>query len=174
MTRLAIEPETCFHLSLADAPKTTGEPNYTFDTLLSLREQFHPDSSLFCLMGADSFMALRYWRRSAEIPFLAPLVVASRPGQPLDDLRSALPEGLSMASASLQPPGTGEVEVRSFILTNRAGASAPFYLLPGLNVDVSASEIREQLRFAGDCQISGRQVIPTSVLDYIRAHGLYL
>ena len=33
-------------------------------------------------MGADAFFGLRRWHRAAEIPFVAPLIVASRPGQP--------------------------------------------------------------------------------------------
>ena len=37
--------------------------------------------ALFFLMGADSFLGLSRWHRAAEIPFAAPLIVASRPGQ---------------------------------------------------------------------------------------------
>ena len=51
-------------------------------------------------MGADSFAGLRRWHRAAEIPFVAPLIVASRPGQPLDDLKALLPAGLTMEPAA--------------------------------------------------------------------------
>ena len=59
MTRLAIASEPGFELSLADAPKASGEPNFTVDTLAWLRAGLEPDGALFCLMGADSFFALR-------------------------------------------------------------------------------------------------------------------
>ncbi|MGB7547747.1 MAG: nicotinate-nicotinamide nucleotide adenylyltransferase, partial [Terracidiphilus sp.] len=100
MTRLAIEGEPGCALSLADAPSPGAAPNYTIDTLLRLRAELPPGGVLFCLMGADSFLGLRRWHRGAEIPFVAPLIVASRPGQPLGDLAAALPAGLSLDEAA--------------------------------------------------------------------------
>src|SRR5271165_878843 len=107
MTRLAVDGVPGFEVSLVDAPKPSGAPNYTLETLLDLRAELPIGGMLFCLMGADSFFGLKGWHRSAEIPFAAPLIVASRPGQPLDDLRAALPLGLTLeAAASGQPvPG---------------------------------------------------------------------
>ncbi len=92
MTRLAIASEPGFVLSLADAPQPSGAPNYTLETLLALRDQLPPQNTLFCLMGTDSFAGFSRWHRAAEIPFVAPLIVASRPGQPLRNLDSALPD----------------------------------------------------------------------------------
>jgi nicotinate-nucleotide adenylyltransferase len=172
MTRLAIAGEPGFDLSLADAPKPSSAPNFTLETLLGLRAELQPDGVLFCLMGADSFFSLRRWHRAAEIPFAAPLIVASRPGQRLDDLRAALPEGLTMDSAA-----SSDLAIRSCRLHNPAGDSAPFYLLPGLNVEISASQvrdsIREQARAASGTPIAGFELLPEAVLDYIRAHDLY-
>ncbi|MGO9335943.1 MAG: nicotinate-nicotinamide nucleotide adenylyltransferase, partial [Terracidiphilus sp.] len=96
MTRLAVDGIPGFEVSLIDAPKPSAAPNYTFETLLQLRAEMAPGGALFFLMGADSFLGLKRWHRSAEIPFVAPMIVASRPGQPLDDLRAALPHGLTM------------------------------------------------------------------------------
>jgi nicotinate (nicotinamide) nucleotide adenylyltransferase len=89
MTRLAIENEPGFELSLADAPKSSParspqqppdySPNYTIDTLEGLRAEFGPACALYCLMGADAFFGLRRWHRAAEIPYAAALIVASRP-----------------------------------------------------------------------------------------------
>src|SRR5271157_2229498 len=96
MTRLAIAADPAFALSLADAPNPSGAPNYTLETLVALHAQLPPGNTLFCLMGADSFAGFSRWHRAVEIPFVAPLIVASRPGQPLDNLDSALPAGLSL------------------------------------------------------------------------------
>lgn len=170
MTRLAIEGEPGFELSLADGPKPAGAPNYSLETLVELRAGLPAGCALYFLMGADSFLGLRKWHRAAEIPFVAPLIVASRPGQPLDDLKAALPAGLAMEAA--QEPGKSKsgVEVRAYLLRNPAGASAPFYLLPGLDVKISASQIRAQARAAGKGE-SGK--LPAGVAAYVRAHGLY-
>jgi nicotinate (nicotinamide) nucleotide adenylyltransferase len=234
MTRLAIAAEPGFALSLADAPKPSGAPNYTLETLIALRAQLPPGNALFCLMGADSFTGFCRWHRAAEIPFVAPLIVASRPGQPLDNLDSALPQSLSIeavpapddlaeesyASAketeggggftgcgktrnrtsfvsghdfsravsaskqmrALAPEGSFSakaIALRRYILRNPAGRQTPFYLLPGLHFDISASDIREQIRLsqtspaASPAQNPHSALIPPPVLDYIRTHHLY-
>ena len=179
MTRLAIASEPGLAVSLADAPKASGAPNYTLETLLGLRAELPQDGALFCLMGADAFAGLKGWHRAAEIPFVAPLIVASRPGQRLVDWKISLPEGLSIEAAQA-PVKTGlEIEVSRYLLGNAAGDRTPFYLLTGLEVEVSASEIRDQMRAreqagtANGGRARGGELIPGPVLDYICAHGLY-
>ena len=173
MTRLAIAGEVGFELSLADAPNPAGAPNYTIDTLIALRAELPPECALFCLMGADSFLGLSGWHRAAEIPFVAPLIVASRPGEgssgQLAGLSAALPAGLTMEAAPALDSVVEGIEVRGFTVMNPAGDNAPFYLLPGLDVEISASEIRSQLRGAE----GAGGLLPESVAEYVRAHGLY-
>ncbi len=185
MTRLAIEGEPGFAVSLADAPKQRSgggpELNYTLETLEGLRAAFKPDLALYCLMGADSFWSLRHWHRAAEIPYAATLIVASRPGQPLDGLRAALPQDLTLEPSAGADRTASGIEVRAFALVNSAGKRAPFYVLPGLDVEISASEIRESVRrahLAGPadaqpCSESVQTMLPLAVSEYIRAHGLY-
>jgi nicotinate-nucleotide adenylyltransferase len=187
MTSRAIAGEAGFAVSLIDAPKPSATPNYTLDTLLRLRSELPSDGRLFCLMGADSFFGLHLWHRAAEIPFVAPLIVASRPaasrpGQPLDDLRAALPQGLTMEPASGSDQTTfglpaSAVEVHTCLLRNLTGETSPFYLLPGLHVEISASEIRDGIRNEGaaisDSSVSRQQLLPAAVLEYIHSRGLY-
>lgn len=178
MTRLAIADHSGFALSLLDAPRSSGAPNYTINTLLRLREDLASGGELFCLMGADSYLSLRHWHRAAEIPFVASLIVASRPGQPLDDLRSALPAGLAMGPCShAELAGLARVtesaDLRVFLLRNEAGSVAPMYWLPGLHVDISASQAR---RTIGDGPLQSPErdaLLPASVAAYILAQGLY-
>jgi len=176
MTRLAIAGEPGFAVSLADAPRPLGEPNYTLETLLRLRAELPPGGALFCLMGADSFAALRLWHRAGEIPFVAPLIVASRPSQSLwhlDELKAALPVGLAVVSLRQADQPGEEIELRRYILRNPSGEMAPLYLLPGLQIEISASEIREQVRAAAGGPAPERELLPAPVSAYIRAHGLY-
>jgi nicotinate-nucleotide adenylyltransferase len=181
MTRLAIAGEPGLEVSLADAPRPSGEhqfspnyiPNYTFDTLEGLRARLAPECALFCLMGADTFFGLRRWRRAAEIPFVAPLIVASRPGQPLAGLKAALPLGLTVESTPDGDSAESGVEVRAFVLVNQAGDRAPFYLLPGLDVEISASDIRAQIHAAAEDLVATTNLLPPTVAGYIRSHALY-
>jgi nicotinate-nucleotide adenylyltransferase len=176
MTRLAIAEEPRFRLSLADRPNSTNTPNYTIKTLRTLKNDLPPDATLFCLMGADSFLALRHWHRGNEVPFVAPLVVASRPGQSFADLAGILPAGLWLAEECAATPSPGCVDLEACTLRNAAGATTPFYLLPGIHIDISATAIREEVHSeavripAGEGHHSD---LPDPVFDYIAAHNLY-
>jgi len=176
MTKLAIRGEPGFTLSLADAPNASGKPNFTLETLMGLRRGLGASSTLYCLMGADSFLGLRQWHRAAEIPFVAPLIVASRPGEPpgelIDGLQAALPDGLRLESRrSWTESG---VEVEEFVVVNSAtGQHAPFFVMPGLDIEISASAIREQIHTAQGGETESPQSVPEAVAGYIRSHGLY-
>jgi nicotinate-nucleotide adenylyltransferase len=172
MTRLAIANDPSFAVSLADEPKSSGAPNYTFDTLLALREQLPSDGVLFCLMGADAFALLRRWHRAAEIPFVAPLIVASRSSESLsqlNDLKVLFPEGLILEPLRESDKSASQFDLRRYTLRNPSGQQSPFYLLPGLDIDISASDIRARAR--DHAPLSAQ--LPTAVSEYIRAHGLY-
>ena len=54
-------------------------PSYTFDTLVSLREELG-DTGLCLLMGMDAFADLTTWHRWDELIELCHLVVMTRPG----------------------------------------------------------------------------------------------
>jgi nicotinate-nucleotide adenylyltransferase len=166
MTRLAIAAEPAFAISLADAPSGSGGPNYTLEALLTLRAAMPAGGELFCLMGADSFLSLRRWHRAAEIPFAAPLIVASRPNKQLDDLAAALPAGVTI-DPDAETAGSDRA-VRSYRLRDSAGRSAPLYLLPELYEEVSATEVRERLA-SGQAD----SLLPVPVADYILRKHLY-
>jgi nicotinate-nucleotide adenylyltransferase len=181
MTSLAIAGEPAFEISLADAPTSDKRPNYTLETLGTLRAGLPPGGLLFCLMGADSFVSLGRWRGAAEIPFVASLIVASRPGQQLDDLAGFLPRGLTLEPC-IPAPGTpgpeapspaAPIELNSYLVRNPAGQSAPFYLLPGLDVEISASEIRKKVPSDAHDPRAVRSALPVPVAEYIRTHRLY-
>jgi nicotinate-nucleotide adenylyltransferase len=173
MIRLAIAGHPGFEVSLVDGPNIAGKPNYSLETLKRLRAELGSNCSLYFLMGADSFLNLKSWHRASEIPFAAELIVASRPGQQIEDVRAALPEGLTIEAAPGRERAEESVEVRAYRVTNDAGAHAGFYLLPGLDCEISASEIRARMR-VGECVgTAGGQLIPASVADYVRSNGLY-
>ncbi|HWG21388.1 MAG TPA: nicotinate (nicotinamide) nucleotide adenylyltransferase [Terracidiphilus sp.] len=172
MTELAIDGERGFAVSQIDAPDAEGRPNYTLATLRRLHAEI-PSATLFCLMGADSFLSLRHWHGAAEVPFAASMVVASRPGQDIGALAAALPTGIALEPAQNSPASADpRIELRAGTLRNASGKTAAFYVLPGLDVEISASETRAQLR-AAISPADSRQLVPTAVERYIHDHALY-
>jgi len=174
MTRLAIAKEAGCELSLLDAPGlaspgidatgTSGAaPNYTAETLERLHAE-RPGDELFLLMGADSLRTLKRWHRAAEIPFLARLIVAARPGELLEDvsgIEACLPEGIMVERLG---------ERHAYRLRNAKGMESELTLLSELRYDVSATAVRKAIHAGGT---TGAGVIPEAVLGYIREHGLY-
>ena len=69
------------------------------------------------------------------------------------------------------PPGHG-IELRSYTVRAPGGETANFYLLPGLDIEISASEIRDQLRDSREGS-DDTFSLPAPVIRYIRTHGLY-
>ena len=73
------------------------------------------------------------------------------------------------------------IEVRGFTVGNQAGERAPFYLLPGLDVEISASDIRTGIRNRIGGQLSDtsegtqgpRGLLPEPVAEYVRMRCLY-
>jgi nicotinate-nucleotide adenylyltransferase len=175
MLRLLIEgdPRSCMEVSELDAPRADGKPNYTYDTLLGLREQLLPDDKLFVLLGADSFLSMHQWHRAAELLLLADWIVAARPGSNLQQLDQALPPGIDPSPNAAQRDGCIIQQ-----LTASDGRSRTLFLLPDLREDVSATEIRAALAeltppLARGQRDTSRQVLTPSVIAYIHEHGLY-
>jgi nicotinate-nucleotide adenylyltransferase len=163
MVRLAVAGEPGLIASDVDAPRPDGQPNYTFDTLQRLRRQLQPTDVLFCLLGADSFLTVRRWHQCAELLLFCDFIVAGRPGFSLEQIHAALPEGVENTGVEREATFT------RFALTGAAGQSAGLFLLPDLDQDVSATEIRAALAEGSEPQT----VLPAAVAEYIRSHGLY-
>src|SRR6201998_4734692 len=79
MVRLAIAKETRMEVSLVDAPRSDGRPNYTVNTIKTLRSALNPTDTLYCLMGADSFLTIGKWHRSEVLLATSDFIVVSRP-----------------------------------------------------------------------------------------------
>jgi nicotinate-nucleotide adenylyltransferase len=170
MVRLAVANDPRLVVSLADAPRADGQPNYTLRTLRELRQTLAPEDELYCLIGADSFLTLKQWHGAEDLLFACDFVVAGRPGFALDDLGAALPEGVRVSGTpKLLAPGC-----LSVLIENPARRRSQLFVLPDLRQDISATEIRAALNQASD-PVSGHEegVLPAAVITYIRAHGLY-
>jgi nicotinate-nucleotide adenylyltransferase len=164
MTERAIAGESRLAISLIDAPRPDGKPNYTTNTVKAVRAALQPDDRLFCLMGADSFLNIGQWHRAADLLVSCDFVVASRPGFDLGRIAAALPSGISVAACD--PPDSGNL---ALCLRHASRQQSHLYLLPDLAESASASSIRDALERGAD----PRTVLQPSVADYILEHGLY-
>jgi nicotinate-nucleotide adenylyltransferase len=163
MVLLAVAADPRLTASDIDAPRPDGQPNYTFDTLRRLREQLQPSDTLFSLLGADSFLTLKRWHQCAELLFLCDFIVAGRPGFSLREINSALPDGVRNTGERREAAYT------RFSLSGPSGQSSAVFLLPDLDQDISATEIRAALAEGSEQQT----LLVPAVATYIRAHGLY-
>jgi len=123
MVELACRADPRFAASDVDAPRIDGAPNYTVQTMTTLRETM-PNVRLFNLAGADSFLGLRRWHDPERLLELAEWIVVSRPGFPLADL----------SLLGLTPHQKSRV-----------------HLLQTVHEDVAATNLRERLEVGDRC-----------------------
>lgn len=188
MLRLLVDAAADERLEVSelDAPRADGKPNYTFDTLEHLREELGAEDTLFLLTGADALETLPQWHRALELICSVGMIVATRPGFALEELYVSLlrlspgsefvvtEQEAAEVEHRVLVPGTlerGPVVLRFPASQDQAHSPLPaahFYLLKGLDEDVSATAIRAALRHGG-----AHQSLDPAVLAYIRARGLY-
>jgi nicotinate-nucleotide adenylyltransferase len=130
-------------------------PSYTVDTLRSLRSE-RPGWALCLLLGMDAFAGLHTWSRWAELPRLAHLGIARRPGSQepeLPELARLLTQARVAQPAGLRRGFAGGVAVAD---------------VPAL--DISSTRIRGLLAAGRD----PRYLLPAPVLELITRRGLYI
>lgn len=164
MAGLAFAEEPRTEVSLLDAPRPDGGVNYTIDTLRTLQERLGDGDRLFCILGADSLLAIRNWHEPEALLTTCDFIVGARPGFDLGQVRRALPFGISVKYLATELPHAQVLE-----LSMPRRRSTCLYLLLDLAEDVSATEVRMAVQ-GGAIKDS---VLAPAVLEYIRAHHLY-
>lgn len=133
------------------------EPSYTVPTLERLRRSYGEQKPLVLLMGADAFLGLHTWHRWRDLFRLAHIGVVSRPTFDLAAERMDAELAAEFRRRRAEHAALEEAP---------AGAIVTFAMDAGT---VSSTEARTKL-------LQGAQVeelLPASVLDYIRRHNLY-
>ena len=106
---------------------------------------------------------MKGWYNCADLLLFCDFIVAGRPGFSLEQINAALPEGVE---------NMGEVrenEFTRFTLAGPSGQSSELFLLPDLDQNISATEIRAALAEGAELQT----VLAPAVAEYIRSHALY-
>ena len=159
MVRLATGGNPLF--TVDDREVRRSGPGYTIDTLIELRHAVGAMRSLCLLLGADAFLELATWHRWHEIFGLAHLIVAHRPGFPLESWSQRMPQPLAREYEKrlLHQPFAVHLSPSGGLATQAIAA-----------LDISGSMIRDTLARG----VSPRYLLPDSVLDYIHNNELYL
>lgn len=129
-------------------------PSYAVLTLRELRAEF-PDRPLCLLLGMDAFLGLPQWHEWREIPQLAHVVVAHRPGWRAPD---GGPLGDMLARCR-----TDRVDD---LHEARAGR---IYIHSVTQLEISSTELRDLLAAGQD----PRYLVPEAVRTAIRTTGCY-
>jgi nicotinate-nucleotide adenylyltransferase len=154
MVELAIDGNRRLAIDTREIDRSS--PSFTVTTLESVRAEVG-DRPVAIMVGADAFAGLESWHRWQDLPALAHIVVATRPGYPLDGR-------LSPALAALWH--RARATHAEALATTRSGLIYPLEITP---LDVSASRIRALVRGGR----SVRYLVPDAVAAYIAAEGLY-
>jgi len=158
MVLAAIRTEPHFMLDMREIERPG--PTYTIDTLRELSASLGEDVSLVLIMGSDQFERLDTWRDWTRLLDFAHLAVARRA------------DAVLTPGYALQEYYNAHWAPRSAVRDAAHGHIVEIEMSP---VDASATEIRALLSQpaspARDARLA--EIVPATVLDYIRAHHLY-
>lgn len=144
MVKLAIEGKYCFEMSEIEE-KRLPLPSYTYDTAKWFSSNYPNDS--FCLIiGEDSLAQIHTWHKAKELIELCEIITYPRPK-----------ENISLEKLKRYWPSETAEKLFRTILP----------LLP--KYDIAATEIRKSIKRKEELKF----LVPVSVYDYIKKHGLY-
>lgn len=162
MLALATQEEALMRVSTIelDAP----ERPYTVETLARLKEEAGRTAQLFFIMGADSWSDIRTWREWERVLMLTNHIVMARPGYDLDaaHVTDEIRERL------LDLRGADEASVARAISQS---ATAKIYVTDAVNVDISATTIRQLVREGRTSE--WRALVAPPVAEFIEKYRLY-
>lgn len=137
--------------------------SYTLDTLKEL-SQTYPNSHLYFIIGLDSLLTFTTWHKYQEILTLCHLVVNNRPNYQLGTINQTTKRLLGQHQVndieSLNKSKSGGILLLENSLPNQS---------KNLNINISASEIRQRLADKQDCQ----HLLAPKVFAFINKNKLY-
>ena len=155
MLQLAIAPQPAFELD--DRELKRDGKSYMVDTVLNVQQAF-PGKDFCLIVGIDAFNEFDSWKDWQTIIARIKLVVAHRPGYPLNEQNwnPALRDYVDQHRKQ---------DVTQFT-TNHAAA---VFFCPVTQLEISSTRIREQLQAKQDVAF----LLPATVIEYIKQHQLY-
>ncbi len=156
MVRAAVAAEPAFVVDERELHRPG--PSYMVDTLASLREELGVEVPLCLILGLDAFLGLPRWHRWEQIPALAHLVVAHRPGWRVEDAVGAEQQAVALLQERRsEKPALGATPAGAVVLQ------------PITPLAISATAIRQRI---GEGR-SARFLLPETVWDIIVKESIY-
>jgi nicotinate-nucleotide adenylyltransferase len=136
------------------------EPRYTVDTIPDLAAEF-PESKLFFVMGADSWMDIRTWRRWEDLLMMTNHIVVARPGFEINV--DHVTDGVRERIEDIR-----EADKRRLPALERDDTA--IYITNAVHFDTSSTLLRDDL---SDGELDRDTDIPVEVANYIEKYELY-
>ena len=162
MLVLATQCESGLRISAIEL--NAPERPYTVDTLSRMRDSLGKNAELFFIMGADSWSEITSWRDSERLLELSNHIVVTRPGYEWDTDHVA--PAIHQRVVDLR--GHDVTRARDEIGRNQGPR---IYLTDAVNLDISATAIRQAVRDGRDEE--WRSLVTAPVADYIEKYQLY-
>ena len=134
------------------------QKRYTVETLPELMA-LHPDTEIFFVMGADSWVDIKTWREWERVLLMANQIVVTRPGYEItiDHVSDAVRERI--------------VDLRRQTKRTRLDGEPRIYITDAVKADVSATDIRDDI--GEDARFDRVDDVPQEVAKYIEKYELY-
>ena len=156
MLALATQHETGISVSTLELDHR--QKRYTVETLPELMS-LHPDADIFFVMGADSWVDIKTWREWEKVLLMTNHIVVTRPGYEI---------AIDHVSDSVRKR---IVDLRGGGNPTHTGAEPRIYITDRVRIDVSATDIREDI--GEDARLDRSDEVPQEVAKYIEKYELY-
>lgn len=142
MIKLAIKDKP--YLCLLENEIKGQEISYTYDTMVSLKEDF-VDCQLYFIVGLDSFLSLETWYKGPELLKNVSFIVSLRPGYVSEVLENR-------------------------VFYYRSKYDTEVKVVKDLMLNISSTQVRKAIKDNEDIS----SLVPEQVERYIKENGLYI
>ncbi len=145
-------------LSVSKMEVELPEKSYSVETLSRINSE-SPNDEIFFVMGADSWMDIKTWREWETVLSLTNHIVVTR-------------RGIEIGTSHVTDEIRGRiVDLRSPTqITPRSAWGKAIYISDRVNIDISATEIRNKVR---QNDLSWKADVPVEVAIYIEKYQIY-
>jgi len=137
---------------------------YTVETLTRLKNESNNATQIFFVMGADSWNEITTWREWETVLTIVNIIVVTRPGYPIES--SHVTEEIRQRIVDLR--NENQLRITNYEL--RETENQRIFITDAVNLDVSASEIRQKIRGA---ETDWREKVSVAVANYIEKYEIY-
>ena len=160
---LALATEADQRLLVSTIELDAPEQPYAVETVERMRNALGPETELFFLMGADSWLEIRSWHQWTRLLSLCSFIVVTRPGY---ECESGFHIDMPISVVNIFGRGCRQLDIASM------HHETPHALLTDVvQSEVSATRIRVAVQSRDTAAL--QTMVPIAVANYIEKYGLY-